>query len=47
MEDRGGACRVLGGGGELEGKRLLERPGPRWENNTKMTQEIKWRYGQD
>ena len=48
MEDRGGGGGVVfGGGGGLEGKRLLERPGPRWEDNIKMTQEIKWRYGQD
>jgi hypothetical protein len=31
MGDKGNACRVLVG--KAEGKRLLERPRRRWENN--------------
>lgn len=34
MEDRGGTYRVLAG--KPEGNKLLARPKPRWENNTKM-----------
>jgi hypothetical protein len=35
MEDRGGAYRVLVG--KPERNKLLARPKPRWENNTKMS----------
>jgi hypothetical protein len=36
MGEEKGLYRVLGGGGEPEGKRLLERPRRRWEDNINM-----------
>jgi hypothetical protein len=41
MEERRGACRVLVW--KPEGKRPLERPNRRWEDNIKMDlQEVGW-----
>jgi len=41
MGERGGVCRLLVG--KTEGKRPLERPRRRWEDNIKMVfQEVRW-----
>jgi hypothetical protein len=46
MEERKGAYRVLAE--KPEGRRPLERPMRKWEDNIKMDlQDVEWRHGLD